>query len=821
MPLRYRHRILDHLSHTTYRPAHARDVARALRVPEEDLEVFESALAQLVDEERVEVGKDERVRLPSLPDEVTGTLRVNARGFGFVIPEAPFREGDLFVPRHEMADALGGDRVRARVIRQPWRARGRDDRAGVIGRIVEVIERGRTVFTGVLQHHGRLWLVEPDGRQLRQPVVVRDPNAKNAKAGDKVVIEILRYPEGDAPGEGVITRVLGEAGLPDVETRAVIEAHGLRTEFSSQVIEEAMEAARGFDAEVERETQERVDLRDELIFTIDPLDSRDYDDAIHIKFDAREEKWTLGVHIADVCHFVRMGGALDREAQARGNSVYLPRHVLPMLPEVLSNGVCSLQEGVPRLTKSAIMEFDRAGRVLGCRLCNSVIRSSKRLTYQEAQALIDGDAVEARRWARTETPYTDELVAALKLSDRFARILRKRRIRDGMIVLQLPEVELVFDDKGHVTGAQHEDASFTHTIIEMFMVEANEALARAFSSLHLPILRRIHPEPSFGDLAELRLFARAAHQYLPEEPDRFDLQRLLEATRESPAVRAIHFAVLRTLTKAAYSPALIGHFALASEHYAHFTSPIRRYPDLTLHRALQAFLEETDNGEHVPGGRGRVRLTRTLAVDARVPGEDVLIGLGRHCSGMEIVAEEAERSLRSYLVLQFLAEKHLGDEFAGVVTGVTGAGLFISIEQYLVDGFAALSDLPSASGKPDRWTVNEESGRLIAPRSGASIGIGDVVTVIISEIDLGSRQLRLVISKLPVREAKEVEAEPPRGKRSGRAAAVTRDADEAPAGNKRQREHSGRGGRGAKKSRAHGRTESRGGKTRRQGRRSR
>jgi ribonuclease R len=341
------------------------------------------------------------------------------------------------------------------------------------------------------------------------------------------------------------------------------------------------------------------------------------------------------------------------------------------------------------------------------------------------------------------------LVEALRMSDTLAKILRKRRHRDGMIVLNLPEVELVFDDDGHVVDAAPEDDAFTHTIIEMFMVEANEAVARLFESLGVPIVRRIHPEPSFGDIEELRMYARAAHVPVPEEPTRHDIQKLLEMTRETPAARAIHFAVLRTLTKATYSPALIGHFALASEHYAHFTSPIRRYPDLLLHRALEAYLDATENGRKAPGGRKRASLGNRLLSDTRVPDEGVLIGLGRHCSDTEDAAERAERELRSFLVMQFLKEHHLGAEFPGVVTGVMNAGVFVSIEKFLVEGMVKAQDLAQAAGKPDRWVVSDATGRLVAQRSGASIGVGDIVTVRIVNVDLASRHLDLMMVDLP------------------------------------------------------------------------
>lgn len=773
MPLRYTARILDHLAHAHYRPSPSKDIARDMRIATDDLPTFERAIAMLAKEKKLLVGGDGRVRLPSFSDEVTGVFRLNQRGFGFVIPDQPFAEGDLFVPPGQTGGAVSRDRVRAEVVRSPRRANGGGfgKRSGFTGRVVEVLARGQDNFVGVLVQERGKWFVIPDGRLLHDPVLIRDPHAKNAKHGDKVVIELLSYPEDRYAAEGVITKVLGDAGKPDVETQAVIAAHGLRTEFPEETVEQARRVSRLFDDEAGDTWPDREDLTDQFIFTIDPPDAKDFDDAISIDFDHKSKQYTLGVHIADVAHFIDDGSPLDVEAKARGNSTYLPRLVIPMLPEVLSNGVCSLQEGVIRFTKSAFMTFDSRGKVVGQRVAATVISSRKRLTYLEAQALIDGDQEEARAHARTETEYTDELIEKLKLSDRLARLLEKRRQRDGMISLHLPEVELVFDDEGHVIDAVPEDDAYTHKIIEMFMVEANEALARTFDELNVPILRRVHPDPSHGDLTELQMYARAAHQHVPDEPTRHDLQRLLDATRDTPAVRAIHFAVLRTLAKASYSPAMIGHFALASDHYAHFTSPIRRYPDLSLHRALLAYLEHTDNGRKIPKGKGRQSLARRVAEDPRVPDEGQLIELGRHCSETEVESTAAERELRDFLVMQFLHEHHLGDEFPGVITGVLSKGLFVSIERFLVEGLVTMENMPASAGRPDRWSVDESTGRMYAKRSGASLAVGDIVTVQIVHVDLASRHLDLLITKMPEQSVRDGLAQPPRQRRESKSKA--------------------------------------------------
>jgi ribonuclease R len=607
---------------------------------------------------------------------------------------------------------------------------------------------------GSLFKRGNTWFAQPDGRELHDPIIIRDPTAKNAKDGDKIVFEMLHFPEKEYFGEGVITKVLGESGRPDVETQAVMLAYGLAEDFNEATKEEARKAASVFE---EGSDAEREDLTDTFIFTIDPPDAKDFDDAINISVNPDTGEWELGVHIADVASFVTQGSALDDTAKSRGNSVYLPRHVVPMLPEVLSNGVCSLQEGVRRWAKSVFIRFDNKGKPVSHRLSNSVICSSKRLTYIEAQSLIDGNEKEARKHSVTGGAYTQELVDALKLANTLAKKLLARRRRDGMIELQLPEVELEFDKEGHVVDAHPEDGAFTHRIIEMFMVEANEAVARSFHGLDLPALRRIHPEPKFGDIEELRLFARSVGVGLSEEPTRKDLQKLLNVTSGGSASRAVHFAVLRTLTQATYSPAEVGHFALASEHYLHFTSPIRRYPDLLVHRVLAAYLHQSENGKKVGGGKARKALLGRLRDDARVLDEGALVEMGSHCSSTERNAEQAERSLRTFLVMQFLYEHHLGSEFDAIVTGFSSMGMFVSLERFLVEGMAKFDMIKRSTKRNDKWIKMEGSGRIVAQRSGEVLSIGDRVVVQISAIDLPTRQMELRVTEMPHQTLEDVD----------------------------------------------------------------
>jgi len=777
MPSRFTKRLLTHLAHDTYEPSTIERLARDLGIAESDLAEFEEAVRELASEGQAVIGSDESVTLPPLGSTIVGTFKGNPKGFGFIIPLTPNAHGDLFVPAGSTLDAVTGDVVKADVVRT--RRQPGDSRSPYIGVVTEIIRRKHSVFTGTLKRISGRWMVVPDGKVLHDPVLVPDASSKNVKEGDKVVFEVTMYPEGSMMAEGVIVRVLGEAGKPDVETQAVIEAYGLPSpEFPEACVEQARRAATAFAEEIRRADESggfkdtvRLDLRKRFVLTIDPPDAKDYDDAISIErlddagWSASPNRqassrgkavWRLGVHIADVANFIPPESPLDIEARDRANSCYLPRLVIPMLPEVLSNGICSLQERVPRYCKTVFIDYDSDGRVLAEGFANTIIHSAKRLTYIEAQALIDGNLAKAREHAKTEPNYTDELRWALKELDTLSKRIRERRRRAGMIHLDLPEVELVFDEEGHVVDAVPEDDSYTHTLIEMLMVEANEAVARLFEDLGVPILRRVHPEPVPGNMEGLRDFVKVAGYRIPKNPSREELQSLLDATAGTPAAPAVHFAVLRSLTRAEYSPALIGHFALASEAYAHFTSPIRRYPDLTVHRALAEYLSRTANGQKPPASDAEKRaLGREMQFSPMCPDAAELQKIAHHCNYREEAADDAEHDLRAFLVLQLLTA-HIGESFPALVTGVSNAGVFCRLDKFLAEGLIKTADLPmpahAAGGKPGTyarggsWAIDKTTGALVERKSGRSFNIGDRVEVTIAEIDLARRQMELLVT---------------------------------------------------------------------------
>ncbi len=698
-------RILRFVHAKGYKPRQLDELAAAMGIGEAEQGDFHTACKALMKTGRVVLGSRSAL-MPSAPrGKMTGTFRANRRGFGFVIPDTPNSHGDLYVPPGATGGAITGDRVSATV-------KKRGKRHGEMlyeGRIVAVLERGQSRFVGELRHSLGRWFVVPDGQTLHGPILVPDAKGKNAKAGDQIVIEITRYPSDRLEAQGAIVKVLGKRGEPSVDAQSIVEQYQLPGEFPEAVLDEARAAVAGFEPAVGKKNRE--DLRKLTIITIDPADAGDFDDAISL---VRNDNGTteLGVHIADVAHFVPEGGALDTEARERASSVYLPRLVIPMLPETLSNGVCSLQERQPRLTKSVFITYDGRGKVKKTRMANTIIRSTKRLTYEQATKILEGKP------GRT----SPKVVALLQDMDKLARTIRKRRLGEGMLVLDLPEGELVHDDDGRVIDVVPADTSFSHTIIEMFMVEANEAIARTLDGRKVPFLRRIHEDPSGSSDGTLRRFVRALGHDLPDDADRRAIQGLLDRVRGKPESFAVSLAVLRSLQQAEYSPTRVGHYALASEHYCHFTSPIRRYPDLTIHRLVDRYLA---------GG------FQTAKDRREVCSAETLLKLGRHCSANERRAEAAERELRLVLVLRLL-DNHLGEPLDGVVTGVANVGVFVQLERYLIDGLVRFDSLPD-----DWWEVDVAHGAIVGQRSGRRINIGDRMKVTIARIHLPTRQLDL------------------------------------------------------------------------------
>ncbi len=710
MPEIFKNQIIKLLKHTDYEPLKLSQLAKTLDVSSEDYPEFKEAFDQLRNAGHVVVGARNLVSLPALAGQIVGTFRANPRGFGFIVPLEPNSHGDLFIPPDATARAMTGDIVIAKVKRKG--KRGGEMRYS--GEIIEVLERAQNRFVGTLVKHPETWLVQPDGKSFFDPVCVDDVTAKGACEKDKVVVEILSYPTEKYLARGVIVEVLGKTGRYDTEIKSIIHQYHLPGQFDAGCIEQARRAAAHFNPEKQGTRQ---DITDKVIITIDPPDAKDFDDAISIEKDSQGNR-VLGVHIADVSYFVAQDSPLDDEAKIRGNSVYLPGKTIPMLPEILSNGICSLQPDQKRFAKSVYITYDRQGNILSRSFSNSVICSKQRLTYIQADRILKGHTKDAR----------PEVIELLKEMEELSRAIEQRRRKNGMIHLDLPETELVFNKAGQVVDAHPADDSYPHTIIEMFMVEANDAVASLLDKLNVPFMRRIHPEPDPMSMKNLSRLVRAFGFTLPRNPDRRIIQDLLAAVKGADCSFAVNLAVLRSFEKAQYAPQHIGHYALASTHYCHFTSPIRRYADLMVHRTLELYLQNKPTPKEQ---------------------EQNLVETGKHITFTEQRAEDAERELTTVLTLLMLSKK-IGEQLDCVVTGLAGFGIFVQCKKFGIEGLIRMATLG-----PDQWKYNEKTQCIVGERSGCSIRLGQAIKVRIVSVNIPARQLDVSPTELLTKEPKQ------------------------------------------------------------------
>ena len=699
----FKNKITRYLGAPGYIPRKLSALARDIGVNEDQYHDFKSECKQLQRDGLIMISTGNIITLPPMQNIVKGTFRANARGFGFVIPLQPNEHGDLFISPDATADAMNGDTVMAKVVKKGVRS-GRMKYNGII---VEILQRGHQSIVGTLQQTPKQWLVQPDGKGFFEPIAIDDVKVKNAKADDKVVVDIIDYPTKSRIGRGVIVDVLGKAGAYESEIKAIITQYQLSGPFPTQCLDQARQAAENFNHD---QLEAREDITEQVIITIDPPDAKDFDDAISLRKN-KDGHWVLGVHIADVSTFIPMDSALDTEARARGNSVYLPAKVIPMLPEILSNGICSLQPNQKRFAKTAYITYDTKGNVLASEFANSLICSTARLTYQEADNILNGKAAD----------FPSHVVALLKDMDDLARAIEKRRAKNGMLHLDLPETELILDDSGKVIDAKPADDSYPHTIIEMFMVEANDAVASLLDRFNTPFMRRIHPEPSPASAKNLSRFVKICGLKIPRKLDRQAIRDLLDAAKGKSYSYAINTHVLRSLQRAEYSPMHIGHFALASTHYCHFTSPIRRYADLMIHRLLDCYLK---------GNLNMIGLEEVLP-DAE------LAEIGKHITYTEQQADSAEKELKTVLVLEMLSE-HIGMELDCVVSGLTNFGVFVHCQRFGIDGLIEPGDLGM-----DEWKYDEKKQAVVGLHSGKSIHLGHPMKVKIASISVQARSLYL------------------------------------------------------------------------------
>lgn len=686
-------RVLEALATSHRGPLKPKELARALDVPTEEYRRFKRLLTGLERAGKIYRVKGNRYGLPERMDLRVGPASITRNGDAFVRVEGG--GPDVFVPGVNLGSTMDGDRVVVRIESHP---RGRSP----VGRVIKVLERARTAVVGTLHHGRRFWYVVPLDRRMTKDILIPDGDHGDASDGDVVTVHIVSYGEGKVGPVGEVEKVLGPLSDPGVDVLAVAYSYGLVLDFPAEVTRAAEEAAKRARDEAGEGREDHTDL---LVFTIDPADAKDHDDALSVR-TLGKDRWEVGIHIADVSHFVPEDGPIDLEARRRGTSVYLVDRVVPMLPEALSGDACSLRAGVERLAVSVFVTLDATGSTHDQRFARTLIRSAHRLSYEEVQEVLDGRGSVSR-----------DADDAIRRLDDLARGVRRGREDRGSLDLDLPEAKVLLNADGSPLDIQRVERLPSHRLVEDFMILANEAVARACDARDLPVLYRVHEPPVREKTDELLEFLQRLGLHFPRRKKLRprDVQRLLTSARGRPDEDLISTVVLRSLQRARYDRKNLGHFGLASGAYLHFTSPIRRYPDLVVHREVVRTL--------VDGGQARQR------------DPDELSSLAMLCSAREEAADEAERDSIALKKVEFM-ERHLGEEFDGRISGVTAFGFFVTLDAYFVDGLVHVNSL-----RDDFYRFLEGSYALVGDRGRRRFRLGDRVRVQVVRVDREARHV--------------------------------------------------------------------------------
>ena len=627
-------------------------------------------------------------------DMVCGRVSGHPDGFGFLIPDD--KSEDVFLPPREMRQVLHGDRVMARVV-------GVDQRGRKEGVVVEVLERARATVVGRYVTRNGMSFVVPEDKRIAQDIVIPRGDEGGAHEGKIVVVEITAPPTSRTAPAGRVAEVLGDHMAPGMEIEVAVRAHDIPHVWPDEVSREAAQFAPEVPAQA---AQGRVDLRDIPLVTIDGEDARDFDDAVFAEHTGHT--WRLIVAIADVSYYVKPATALDREAYARGNSVYFPQHVVPMLPEALSNGLCSINPHVDRLCMACEMQIDDSGKISQYRFLEAVMRSRARLTYTKVAAmLVEKDAVLRREYA--------DVLPHLEALHELYRILHAARMKRGAVDFELPETRIVFDEHRKIKSILPVQRNDAHRLIEECMLAANVCAAELLKKHKVPAPYRIHEGPTVEKLSNLREFLTEIGLSLSggAAPQAQHYSKLIKAVEQRPDSRLIQTVLLRSLSQAVYSPDNIGHFALGYPNYTHFTSPIRRYPDLLVHRAIKNII-----------ARRPAEIALELAKQQ-----------GEHCSLTERRADEATREVNRWLKAEFMLDK-IGEEFDGYISGVTNFGIFVELVEVYVDGLVHITALGN-----DYYHFDAAHHRLMGERTRQIYRLGDKVRIRVARVDLDETKI--------------------------------------------------------------------------------
>jgi ribonuclease R len=714
-------KLLDYMKEEAYKPLTVSELEEAMEI--EDSSQFKDFVKTLVYMEEkglVVRTRSNRYGLPEKMSLVRGRVSAHAKGYAFVVPEEPGYD-DIFIPPGETNNALNGDIVLAKVTKESSGARRE-------GTIVRILERGVKQVVGTYTESANFGFVIPDDKKFNGDIFIPKHASKGAVEGHKVVVNITVYPEGRMSAEGEVVQILGHRNDPGVDILSIIYKHGLPIEFPEDVMEQAQKVP---DKISEEDIKGRRDLRNEVYVTIDGADAKDLDDAVSVtRLDNGNFK--LGVSIADVSYYVTENSPIDKEAYERGTSVYLVDRVIPMIPHRLSNGICSLNPKVDRLTLTCEMEINERGVVVSHEIFESVIKTTERMTYFDVNKILVDQDEELREKYHDLVPMFEDM-------EELAAILRKKRMKRGAIDFDFKEAKVIVDDDGHPTDVVIRERSVAERLIEEFMLAANETVAEHFHWLELPFIYRIHEDPKedklqrfFEFITNFGLIVRGkANTVHPRA-----LQEIIEEVQGKPEEMVVNTVMLRSMQQAKYYPENLGHFGLATDYYTHFTSPIRRYPDLIVHRLIRTYIIK---GEMDP--------------QTQEKWSALLPEIAQHTSKMERRAVDAERETDELKKTEYMEDK-IGEEFDGIISSVTNFGIFVELPN-TIEGLVHVSYLTD-----DYYHYDERQYAMIGERTGNVFRIGDEITVRVISVDKEERSIDFEIVGMKERRKRDRESQP-------------------------------------------------------------
>ena len=693
-------KILDLMKDDDYVPMKAKELAMIMRVPKNEYGDFLEVLGNLELEMKIQKNRKNRYRLVE-KTYYDGIYRKNQKGFGFVRLEN--QEDEIYISKENSLNALNGDRVLIEILEESNKVKSAE------GKVVRILKHEKDTVVGIFQNNKSFGFVVPDDRSFGTDIFISKKNFGKARDNHKVLVKITKYPQNGKNAEGKIIEVLGNVNEAGVDMLSLIKEYNLPSTFPEEVVQEAKKFGDTID---EKDIPNRVDFRDKEIFTIDGEDAKDLDDAVRVeKLDNGNYK--LEVHIADVSYYVKENSLLDREALIRGTSIYMLGRVIPMLPRELSNGLCSLNEGEDRYTLSCIMEIDQKGNVVSGEVVKGIIKVTKRMSYNDVQAILDGNETVINHYK----PYIQEF----KNMEELAIILKNRRMEQGYLNLDIPESKIGLDIDGKVVSVGKYETSFANEIIEQFMLSANETIAEKFYWLQAPFIYRVHEKPDIEKIQELNKFLINFGLKIKANKDNIypkEFAKILEETKGKEEEKVVSNLVLRTLKLARYEAENKGHFGIASKYYCHFTSPIRRYPDLFIHRVISKYLEENYD------------VKENWIEEHQKQAED----RAKQSSEREKIATKVEREAEDLKKAEYM-ESRIGEEYEGIVSSITSFGMFVELEN-TIEGLIRFDDLGD-----EYFIYDEDRKQLIGEHSNKVYKIGDKVKIRVKKASKILRQI--------------------------------------------------------------------------------